>query len=83
MIHDNTILIKPPTMYSVYLPATDEAPSRWINLANTRQIDYISDNPLRVLVYWTEQEKNTYKGEQAKAILEAINKASRIYKTAT
>lgn len=76
MDNDTTILIRPSSLYPVYLPAAKARPAQWINLALARQIIIVNVTPLKVAIKFGPRGMVEYEGEQASSILVALDEAA-------
>lgn len=72
---NNSILIRPASMWPVFLPPIKGSSSRWINLANALEIvlaEPEDSQPVAVQVIYTNGYQTLYTGLQAEAILNAL-----------
>jgi hypothetical protein len=64
-----TAIIQVPSTYPIKLPQGE-----WINLASFRRVEIIDDKPV-ICIIWDNNDDSIYQGEQAQAILEALEVA--------
>ncbi len=69
------IIINTPSVYSAKLPTKG-----WINLAQIRQLE-VSENCLIVIITWQNGDKQTFKHDDAQALVDAWNEADSVLKT--
>ena len=65
------VIIKVPSVWMIYLPATQSHPSEWLNLALVKQVICLEDEKV-VQITFVDGKMIRYEGDRAMIIIEEL-----------
>ncbi len=70
------MFIKTPSIYTVFIEATDHESAQWLNLANVDRVEVLhaEDQSLIIKVFWSSGTMKSYTGDRAITIIEELKK---------
>lgn len=72
------MILKTKSVYTIFLPATEQYPAQWINLAAMEKADFneIEGKPTAIVLYYSSGSKDVFKGDRAQIIVQELIKTT-------